>query len=69
VKTLVIEPLSQKPTSEALKEGFSQFYLPHMHSSTNGMDRAFAFPAKAGPHFADPGETEVQIDLVGRLHT
>jgi len=61
--TLVMMPLSRKPTSEALKEwhalyGFSQFYLQPMHLSAYGMNHAFAFPAKAGPHFTDPGGME-----------
>jgi len=35
--------------------------------STNDMNRAFAFQAKAGPHFSNPGQMEGRVDPVGWL--
>jgi len=39
-------------------KGFHRFTCTSTHLSANGMNHGFAFPAKAGPHFTDPGGME-----------
>jgi len=48
--------------ARVVKESHS-FACAPTRFSANGMNPAFACPADAGPHFADPGSTEDLVDL------